>query len=75
MREIRTSGSVGGWGGEPPWSTRRFLSKKLGEDREGMKKGPPRVEVLGEACYAVFKQWGCGDWPPRSPCGRCERRE
>ena len=22
MREIRTSGSEGGWGGQPPWSTR-----------------------------------------------------
>ena len=24
MREIRTSGSVGGWGGKPPWPTRHL---------------------------------------------------
>ena len=27
MRESRTSGSVGGWGGKPPWPTRRALGE------------------------------------------------
>ena len=47
MREIRTSGSVGGWGGKPPWPTRHLQGSKVlllrpGACCEATNPGPSR---------------------------------